>query len=178
MNGPALVMFIRHGEKPPPEGGAPVGVTMDGSADDHSLTVRGWTRAGSLIGFFASVHDGVEPPTKIFAASPSDDTGPHGRRPVETVTPLAEARNISLDTSFAVGSEDAAAAAILRETGVVLVSWEHHNLPRIVRGIGVASFVGQWPDERFDLVWLLRWTNLGYTFSEIGQNLLSGDISP
>jgi len=67
MTGPTLVMFIRHGEKPLPAGGTPNGVALDGSEDKHSLTVRGWVRAGSLIGFFSSAHDGVETPTKIFA---------------------------------------------------------------------------------------------------------------
>lgn len=68
MLGPSLVMFIRHGEKPPPDGGPPVGVMSDGSIDQHSLTVRGWTRAGPLIGFFGTAHDGIANPTTIFAA--------------------------------------------------------------------------------------------------------------
>ena len=104
MTGPTLVMFIRHGEKPPSGGGTPMGVAPDGSEDKHSLTVRGWVRAGSLIGFFSSAHDGVETPTKIFAACSSDDAGPHGRRPAQTVTPLAEAHNPPMDTTFAVGN--------------------------------------------------------------------------
>ncbi len=178
MPGPSLVMFIRHGEKPPPDGGPPAGVMMDGSIDQHSLTVRGWTRAGSLIGFFGSAHDGVESPTKIFAAGADHVNGPQGRRPAETVTPLAEARGIPLDTTFAVGEETDVANAILREQGVVLVSWEHHNIPRIVRGIGVEDFAGDWPDGRFDLVWICRMTSGGYAFSEIGQNLLRGDLGP
>jgi len=131
MTGPTLVIIIRHGEKPPSGGGTPMGVASDGSEDKHSLTVRGWVRAGSLIGFFSSAHDGVETPTKIFTARSSDDAGPHGRRPAQTVTPLAEARNILMDTTFAVGNEGGVAAAILEEPGVVLVSWEHHNIPLI-----------------------------------------------
>lgn len=178
MTGPSLVMFIRHAEKPPQGGGPPAGITKDGSIDQHSLTVRGWTRAGALIGFFASAHDGVERPTKIFAAGVNDVTGPHGRRPSETVTPLAQAKGIPLDTTFAVGDEADVAKAILREEGVVLVSWEHHNIRRIVLGIGVQDFARDWPDERFDLVWLCRMTSGGYAFSEIGQNLLGGDLAP
>ena len=178
MTGPTLVMIIRHGEKPPSGGGTPMGVASDGSEDKHSLTVRGWVRAGALIGLFSSAHDGVETPTKIFAACSSDDAGPHGRRPAQTVTPLAEAHNTPMDTTFAVGNEGGVAAAILEESGVVLVSWEHHNIPLIVAGIGVANFTRQWPDARFDLVWIFRQTESGYAFSEIGQNLLSGDQAP
>ena len=178
MTGPTLVMIIRHGEKPPSGGGTPMGIAPDGSEDKHSLTVRGWVRAGALIGLFSSAHDGVETPTKIFAACSSDDAGPHGRRPAQTVTPLAEAHNTPMDTTFAVGNEGGVAAAILEESGVVLVSWEHHNIPLIVAGIGVANFTRQWPDARFDLVWIFRQTESGYAFSEIGQNLLSGDRAP
>jgi hypothetical protein len=177
MTGPSLVMLIRHGEKPPPSGEAPLGVTADGTKDKHSLTVRGWTRAGALIGFFATAHDGVEPPTKIYAAM-ADTGGPHGRRASETVTPLAEAANIPLDLSIAVGNEADLATAILADEGVVLVSWEHHNIPVIVRALGVADFSLTWPDDRFDLVWICRQTPGGWNFSQIGQHLLGSDKEP
>lgn len=118
--------------------------------------MRGWTRAGALVGLFGSAHAGVDCPTKIFASDPNEVTGQHGRRAVETIARLAEARGISLDTTFAVGDEADIAKAMLLEQGVVLVSWEHHNIPRIVRGIGVREFADDWPDLRFDLVRICR----------------------
>ena len=45
-------MFIRHGEKPG-ENGPPHGINHDGEHDPHSLSVRGWTRAGALAGLLA-----------------------------------------------------------------------------------------------------------------------------
>jgi hypothetical protein len=171
-------MFIRHGEKPPKNGDAPTGVRSDGSEDEHSLTVRGWTRAGALIGLFANAHDGVERPAKIFAANPDDPKGPHGRRPAQTVTPLAKALAIPLNTKHAVGQEAAAAAEILREPGPILVSWEHNNIPLIVAALGIAHLGRSWPDDRFDLVWIFRRTNGDFVFSEIGQRLLVDDRAP
>ncbi|MEY4015909.1 MAG: hypothetical protein RIS46_905, partial [Actinomycetota bacterium] len=45
-------MFIRHGEKPG-EHGPPHGINHDGEHDPHSLSLRGWTRAGALAGLLA-----------------------------------------------------------------------------------------------------------------------------
>jgi hypothetical protein len=178
MPSPDVVMFIRHGEKPPKDGSPPLGVLPDGSTDAHSLTVRGWTRAGALIGFFASAHDGIERPTTIFAARFTDRKGPHGRRPLETVTPLAEALSVPLNTDFAVGDEEQLASAILAAQGAVLVSWEHHNIPLIIAGLGVADFGREWPDDRFDLAWVFRAQGGRFVFTQVGQRLLSGDGLP
>ena len=171
-------MFIRHGEKPRKDGSIPLGVTPEGAADIHSLLVRGWTRAGALIPFFQGVHEGIEPPKVIFAASPGDDASPHGKRASQTVTPLSLARAISLDTRFAVGDESNVAAEILRQDGPVLVCWEHHNIPLIVAALGVSDeAASNWPDDRFDIIWLLRSSGAaGYSFIAKNQGLLDGDV--
>jgi len=49
---PETIMFVRHGEKPG-EGTRPHGVDHHGEHDEHSLSVKGWTRAGALAGLFA-----------------------------------------------------------------------------------------------------------------------------
>ena len=175
---PSLIMFIRHGEKPRKDGSGPLGVTPEGAPDIHSLVVRGWTRAGALIRFFDSARDGIKTPDVIFAASPGDDASPHGRRPSQTVTPLSLARGIKLDTRFAVGSESGVAAEILRQDGVVLVCWEHHNISLIVAALGINEAAAtSWPDERFDLIWLFqRSQSSPYSFTAINQALLDGDV--
>ena len=175
---PSLVMFIRHGEKPPKDGSPPLGVTPEGAADTHSLLVRGWIRAGALVAFFASAHDDIRPPDVIFAASAGDEASPHGKRASQTVTPLALAHGIPLDLRFAVGEESRVGAEILRQQGTVLVSWEHHNIPLIVAALGFAGTATlEWPDDRFDLIWLLRRTEPnGYSFATMGQKLLDQDV--
>ena len=50
---PEIIMFVRHGEKPG-EGSLPHGVNHHGEIDEHSLSVKGWTRAGALAGLFPS----------------------------------------------------------------------------------------------------------------------------
>lgn len=167
-------MLIRHAEKPPKGGGEPLGIDETGNPDEHSLTVRGWTRAGALIGYFATAHDGIVPPAEIFAANPGSDDSPHGRRPHQTVRPLAATRKLKINDAFAVGQEADLAAAILQRPGPVLVSWEHHAINKIVRYLGLADFDREWPD-RFDLVWILGWNGTSYAFTEVDQNLLAGD---
>jgi len=175
---PSLVMFIRHGEKPRKDGSVPLGVTPEGAADTHSLLVRGWIRAGALVPFFESEQDGIELPHAIFSAKPGDDASPHGRRASQTVTPLSLAHGILLNTGFAVGDESKLAAEILRQDGPVLVCWEHHNIPLIVAALGVdeeAALI--WPDDRFDMIWLLRSAGpAGYSFIAKNQALLDGDV--
>jgi hypothetical protein len=53
---PANIMLMRHGEKPVAQGVAPFGVTADGVHCVHSLTPRGWQRAGALIALFVNGH--------------------------------------------------------------------------------------------------------------------------
>lgn len=90
---PDRIMFIRHAEKPD-EGKD--GVAADGSLDAESLTVRGWQRAGALIAFFCA-----QPkmrPDAIFASGIGH--GSKGKRPAETVTPLAAKLNENRPVAF------------------------------------------------------------------------------
>src|SRR5437764_2263699 len=84
-----LIMIIRHAEKPAGSH-APLGIDADGNPDPHSLTVGGWTRAGSLVALIAhgtgTTRQGLARPTVVYAAG---GTGGEGQRPRETVTPLA-----------------------------------------------------------------------------------------
>ena len=49
---PRKLMLIRHGEKEPDSGPPPYGVNAEGRQDPHSLSPRGWQRAGALVSFF------------------------------------------------------------------------------------------------------------------------------
>src|ERR1700693_1464104 len=79
----STLMIVRHAEKPPepPASPPPFGVTPDGRQDDHSLSVRGWQRAGALATFFApsrTTPPSVSTPQFIYAVKvDSDDDNPH-----------------------------------------------------------------------------------------------------
>ncbi len=172
-----LVMIIRHAEKPPGSG-APQGIDADGTPDPHSLTVRGWTRAGALVELFAPGSGGIRPglarPSAIYAAG---GTGGEGQRPRETVTPLAARLGVTVTTTYAKGGEPALAAELAHRPGATLVSWQHEEIPALLAAFGAVSPAppATWPDNRFDLVWVLTSAAHGWSFTQVPQLLLDGD---
>lgn len=175
-----VVMLIRHGEKPP-DSGKPYGITADGVKDDSSLTTRGWSRAGSLVGLFAPaggtpIRSGLRTPDAIFATT-STSSGHH--RMLQTVTPLAAKLGKTVNTSYAKGDTAGVAAAVAKRSGTTLVSWEHSEIPDIAAHLGAVSPTppSTWPDERFDVVWVFARSGSGWSFTQVPQLLLSGDKS-
>lgn len=173
----ALIMIIRHAEKPAGSG-APRGIDADGNADPHSLTIGGWTRAGALVELFApgagNVRPGLARPTAIYAAG---GTGGEGQRPRETVSPLAARLGLPVTTTFAKGGEAALAAEVARRGGVTLISWQHEEIPALATAVGTVDPAPpkSWPDNRFDVVWVLAPTGAGWSFTQVPQLLLAGD---
>jgi hypothetical protein len=178
------VMIIRHAEKPE-KGTPPHGVTSDGERDEGSLTVRGWQRAGALVSLFCPSNNVfadplLAAPTVIYASSP--DGGSH--RPLETVKPLHRRLGVELVKNFAKGQEDELAAAVVRESGVVLISWQHERIAAIAEHLTAdapprSAIPRSWPDDRFDMVWVLLppRANAGvpWTLHQVPQLLLAGD---
>ncbi|MGW1866031.1 hypothetical protein ACWCPS_10765 [Streptomyces mauvecolor] len=176
------IMIIRHGEKP--DSGDP-GFDEAGKQDKKSLTERGWERSHALPRLFvpngaaSPASSGSAPlprPATIYAAADQGpDAGAHRMR--QTVTPLAEALHVRVNTEFAEGREEELAAAALAATAPVLICWEHSRIPPIVEALGASRAGGvprEWPD-RFDLVWVLTRRAGTWTFRSVPQHLLTGD---
>lgn len=174
----ATLMVVRHAEKPTGDG-APYGVTGTGEPDAESLTVRGWTRAGALVELFAPAtgappRAGLRRPDRVVAADPT-----HGsRRPAQTATPTAQRLGVDLVTTWAKGDEAPLAADLRRSGGATLVAWEHERIPDIVAGLGDVRPTppSTWPGDRFDLVWVFDRSGGGWTFTQVPQRLLPGDV--
>ena len=188
-------MIIRHAEKPPDKG-PPFGVGADGAQDPESLTAKGWQRAGGLAALFAPsggvlASPQLATPTIIYAsparseaAHGTKDTGSKSKRPHQTVVPLASKLNISIDLSFQKGQEQELAADVLTRTGVVLISWQHEHIDAIARPLVAAAppdvqIPTDWPDNRFDVVWVFTPPNgvrPKWGFAQVPQLLLHGDL--
>ncbi len=176
---PSVVMLMRHAEKPLGEG-PPHGVTIDGVLDRESLTPRGWQRAGALVRLFVSERvegapSGLPTPTHLFA---SQIVAKDSQRPRETLLPLGERLGLAVDSRFAREEVDGLVDAIRAIDGVVLVAWEHRLVPSIAsRLVTDASSVPQvWPDDRYDLVWMLEGPRPGLmALRQVPQMLLAGD---
>jgi hypothetical protein len=173
----ALIMIIRHGEKPSDSDGSP-GMDGTGKHDPHSLTTRGWTRARALVQLFAPVAGAAGPrmtrPTAIYA---SGGDGGEGRRTRQTVTPLAAYLRVPVDTSFSKGHESALARHVASRTEPTLICWQHGELPAIAGALATVTPAPptSWPDDRFDLIWALAPTGAGWSFHQIPELLLQGD---
>ena len=176
------IMIIRHAEKHQ-HGSNGRGVTEDGRPARHELTVRGWQRAGALVPLFtkpSSIHKNslIETPRSIFASDATKQSP--SLRAMHTAGPLAAALGIVVNHDYAEGEEAELAAAVSAAPSPVLVVWHHGHICGLTKEIAGKHIAcpPDWPDERFDVVWILeRHGALGgaWTFSQVAQCLLSDD---
>ncbi|HLL75153.1 MAG TPA: hypothetical protein VK421_07780 [Pyrinomonadaceae bacterium] len=175
------VMLIRHAEKPLGSS-RPYGVTAEGEREKESLTVRGWQRAGALTHLLAPAEgrfqdQSLARPQFLYASKPKRQNG--SRRPVETITPLAEKLAIRINCDHTRSETGEMLEEALACDGVVLVCWQQEYLPEIAnRILGDETTAPQdWPDDRYDMIWVLdRDPASGrYGFRQVPQLLLTGD---
>jgi hypothetical protein len=177
------IVMIRHAEKQD-DAGVLWGVTIEGRPNPEDLTVRGWQRAGALVGLFlppngAFIDRNLATPDAIFASG----RGPHSKsqRPQNTVAPLAAKLGLEINTNHLKGDEAKLAADVLASNGVVLIAWEHKAIPlfgNLIFGNNT-SCPQSWPDTRFDVVWIFDQDagSGGWIFHQVPQRLLAGDSS-
>jgi hypothetical protein len=178
------ILIIRHAEKPGGSWPGP-GLRSDGTVDDKSLVLRGWQRAGSWSALFGTGLGGKDYPTPsvVYAADPNAVTGKEpSQRPYETICSLAARLGLKPETKYALGQEGQLATAILSQTGVILVAWEHKRivralLPTIAKPQVIPDMPTNWDPKRFDVV--LRFDRSSATglwsFRQLCPCLLSND---
>jgi hypothetical protein len=174
----SMIMVVRHAEKPE---GTLQGVQLDGSPDPDSLIVQGWQRAGALAVLFDPSRGNLQSsllavPQFLFAAK--FDPTKHSKRPFETLQPLSEKLNLTINDSVKKDDYTAMVDEAVASTGVVLIAWQHQDIPAIGNAIlGNDTTVPQtWPGDRFDIVWVFTaQEGSGYSFAQVPQLLLAGD---
>ena len=176
------IMLIRHAEKPAKDF-APFGVTAQGEQSKESLEVRGWQRAGALANLLAPTdnrfqHASLARPQFLYASKPLRRKG--SRRPLETITPLADKLAIRINSNYPRFESEAMVKEIVLCEGVVLVCWQREYIPEIASYIlGDNKTAPQnWPENCFDLIWVfdLDRSSAQYAFSQVPQKLLGGDL--
>ena|ERR1700736_1895082 len=185
MSGPlpkvTKIMVLRHAEKPAKDL-EPFGVTLEGKRDNESLTARGWQRAGALANLFAPTnghfqHASLARPQLIYASKPLKRRG--SRRPIETVTPLAEKLAIRINNNFPRSEVEKMLEEVFLCKGTVLICWQREYIPQIAAHIlGNQKKVPQvWPEDRFDLIWVFDRgrSSTKFSFKQVSQRLLTGD---
>jgi broad specificity phosphatase PhoE len=175
------IMIIRHAEKHQ-HGIHGHGVTENGRAARHELTVQGWQRAAALVHFFAPIvappeDSPILTPRSIFASDATKESP--SLRAMHTAGPLAATLRIDVNHHYAEGEEAALAAAVSVARSPVLIVWHHNHIFRLAQDIA-GEHIGcpaRWPDNRFDVVWILerRGARGAWSFSQVAQCLLPGD---
>ena len=169
---PRQILIIRHGEKP----GDPAN---DDAVSDVNLSTRGYERAGALAPYIPATFGA---PDFLFATQASK----HSNRPVETITPLAAALNLTIDAKHADDDYPQLADELLSNAKyagkLVLICWHHGKIPKLTAALGGIPPVAKWPDTVFDLVWQINYTEGTTTpanipVPSIPQMLLYGDSS-
>jgi broad specificity phosphatase PhoE len=172
------IMIIRHAEKH--QHGYGRGVTEDGRPAPHELTVRGWQRAAALVHFFVPIGTApngspIQPPRSIFASNATKQSP--SLRAMHTVGPLAATLGIRVNHDYAEDQEAQLAAAVFTAPSPVLIAWHHGHIAKLTKQIAGEHLAcpSHWPDERFDVVWVLDRHNSGWSFAQVAQCLLPDD---
>lgn len=109
-------------------------------------------------------------PSWLYALSPQRGQDHFVHRQVETLTPLADKLNLSINTNYEEHQHDALAHDLFQkmQTGemcgkIAVVSWTHRSLPQLASSLGCWLNYQQggcppsYPEESFDQVWLLKY---------------------
>ena len=176
------IMLMRHAEKPAKDG-SPFGVTRNGDHSKESLEIRGWQRAGALVSLLAPAdarfqHASLAKPHFLYASKPLRRQG--SRRPIETITPLAERLGINIHSEFARNEFDDMVDHVFLHRGVVLICWQREYIPQIAAHILGKENIAppNWPEHRFDVIWVfdLDRSATKYNFRQVPQRLHRGDL--
>lgn len=164
---PAQVILIRHAEKP---------------AVGTELSPQGFKRAEALVNFFKTEEavTSYGTPVAIYAAAPKNEDS--SIRSIQTVTPLARALNLTVDTRFTRGQTNKIVRDLMENPAydgrMVLICWQHTNLVEIAQNLAEynssprVSIPQLWPDQTYDRVWILDLKNgQVVAFKNIPQNL-------
>ncbi len=132
------ILVMRHAEKPD-------------DPLDPDLSEAGRARAEELARYLQATFG---TPKFLFASAPSK----HSLRPFETLTPLAKACNLTMDTSFA-DQDYGALAHVLRKTpgydgALIVVCWHHGNIPSLAHALKADAddYPDPWNPSVFNLI--------------------------
>ena len=95
--------------------------------------------------------------------------------------PVGQRVRVEVEGAHGHHEEEKTRGLILTDPRSTFVVWHHGALGHLVRGFPISNredVPEQWPDDRFDMIWVLRRepADAEYVFSSVDQRLLSGDV--
>ena len=150
--GPQRVIIIRHGEKPD-QGG--------------NLSCQGFNRALALADV---LHQKFGVPNAVYV--PTVDMGKKTRdaRMYQTIVPFAVKYNVEINTKYDVDDVDGLANTVKKQTGTVLLVWEHKKIDNIAKALGVSN-ADKWDASDFDSIWIIDFKNGKSTLTKDRENI-------
>lgn len=134
------IVIVRHGEKP---------------AKGDNLSCQGLHRALALP---KVLHKKFGTPDFSYAPKLKEGSATSHARMFQTITPYAVVRNLTVNTSFGEDDVTDAAKDVLTRTGLVLMVWEHSQIPPLAKALGIGS-PPPWDKDDFDSIWVVTVTN-------------------
>jgi hypothetical protein len=140
-SGSLTVVIIRHGEKNEATG---------------NLSCKGLHRALLLPHI---INGKFSQPSSLYVPTVGSGKMTAHARMFQTASPLAVQDNLSVNSKFAVADAAGVAGDVLKRTGVVLLVWEHENIPENAAALGVKDKHLKWDGPDFDSIWVITYTN-------------------
>lgn len=133
------VVIIRHGEKPD---------------SGNNLSCAGLNRAMAL----PAVLDNIIG-TPDYTYVPTINTGKKTSsvRMLQTITPFAVQKNLTINSKYKETDTIGAAEDVRLKSGIVLMVWEHSNIPGLARNLKVKGNLS-WASNDFDSIWTIDFT--------------------
>lgn len=139
-NSGTRIIIIRHGEKPD---------------KGDNLSCKGFNRALQLADVLPRKF-GV--PDRIYTPAPNLGGSTSAVRMYQTIMPFAIKYNLKVNTKYDVKDEKGIAEAVKKQSGTVLLVWEHKAISKILKALGIQEKM-DWDDNDFDSIWIVTIQN-------------------
>jgi hypothetical protein len=130
------VVIIRHGEKPEP---------------GDNLSCQGENRALQLP---AVLYQKFSKPDYTYVPQLESGKSTAHARMFQTVTPFAIKYDLRVNSEFGKNDYSKIANQVLKQTGTVLMVWEHKAIRPLAEKLGVNNLT-DWEDTDFDSIWVI-----------------------
>lgn len=130
------IVIIRHGEKP---------------KTGDNLTCQGLNRALALPD---TLYKRFGKPDHSYVPTIKTGTSTSSVRMFQTITPYAVQYDLTVNSNYPESDTVKFAKHLKTRKGLILVVWEHTNIPGIARNLGVAN-PDPWLGTDFDSIWII-----------------------
>ncbi len=145
------LVIIRHGEKPD---------------KGDNLSCQGFNRSVQLP---AVLFKKIGVPQAIFVPALNEGSKTSAARMYQTIIPFAVKYNLRINTRYEVKDIDGLVKGISKESGTVLVVWEHKAIGKIMKALGIAD--AKWDDGDFDSIYVVTFPNGKAKLTKDSENL-------